>query len=113
MNLESYRGKMGRLIDAGSLLKAIDGSGRDMRLPNLVVAVEGCVTLNLADIFTTKGQSVEVANEAIATAKLNDNSLIITGISEGQTLLTLICEDGTTHNSTITVRKETNDNGWL
>lgn len=113
MNLESYRGKMGRLIDAGALLKAIDGSGRDMRLPNLVVAVEGCVTLNLADIFTTKGKSVEVANEAIATAKLDDNSLIITGISEGQTLLTLICKDGTTHNSTITVRKETNDNGWL
>ena len=49
MNLADYRGKMGRLVDAGALLKAINGSGRDMRLPNIYLAPEQCHTLTLAE----------------------------------------------------------------
>jgi hypothetical protein len=112
MNLADYRGKMGRLADAGALLKAIDGSGRDMRLPNICLAPNTLTTLNLADYITEKAASAEVVNEAIATATLEGDTLTISAKSEGQTSLTLTTESGTKHYATITVRAGA-DNGWL
>jgi hypothetical protein len=112
MHLEDYQGKMGRLVDAGALLEAIDGSGRDMRLPNLCLAPNSTTRLNLGDYLTKEAQSAEVANEAIATVTLDGNTLIISAKSEGQTSLTLTTTDGSHHNATITVR-EGADNGWL
>ena len=112
MNLADYRGKMGRLSDAGALLKAIDGSGRDMRIPNICLAPGATTTLNLADYITESATSVEVVNEAIATATLESNTLTISAKSEGQTSLTLTTDKGTKHHATITVR-EGASNGWL
>ena len=112
MNLEDYRGKMGRLVDAGALLKAIDGSGRDMRLPNISLAPNSSTTITLSDYLTSEAKSAEVVNNAIATVVLEDNTLTINAKSEGQTSLTVVCEDGTTHYATITVR-EGGENGWL
>ena len=113
MNLAEYRGKMGRLVNAGALLKAIEGSGRDMTLPNICLSVGTTTKLNLDDYFATKATSVDVGNENIATAKLEGKILTIEALSEGQTLLTLTFSDGSTVASTITVRKSSNDNGWL
>ena len=112
MNLADYRGKMGRLADAGALLKAIDGSGREMRLPNICLAPNETTTLNIADYINETAKSVEVVNDAIATASLSGNVLYISAKSEGQTSLTLITENGTKHYATITVR-EGAANGWL
>ena len=112
MNLEDYRGKMGRLVDAGALLKAIDGSGRDMRLPNICIAPNSSTTINLGDYLTSVAKSAEVVSSAIATVTLDGNTLTINAKSEGQTSLTVVCEDGTTHYATITVR-EGGENGWL
>ena len=113
MNLEEYKGKMGRLVDAGSLLKAVDGSGRDMRLPNLYLAPATTMTIDLGDYLATEAQSVEVNNSNIAAVSLSDNMLTVNAIAEGQTALTIICSDGSKHYSTITVRKGANDNGVL
>ena len=112
MNLAEYRGKMGRLADAGALLKAIDGSGRGMRIPNICLAPGTKATLNLGDYITEEVKSVEVVNGNIATATLSGMTLTIEGILEGQTSLTLTTKSGTKHYATITVR-EGGANGWL
>ena len=112
MNLAEYRGKMGRLADAGALLKAIDGSGRGMRIPNICLAPGTKATLNLGDYITEEVKSVEVVNGNIATATLSGMTLTIEGILEGQTSLTLTTKSGTKHYATITVR-EGSANGWL
>ena len=112
MNLAEYRGKMGRLADAGALLKAIDGSGRDMRLPNICLAPNTSTTLNTAEFITEGAASVEVVNESVATATLAGNMLTINAKSEGQTSLILTTDKGTKHYATITVR-EGASNGWL
>ena len=113
MNLEDYRGKMGRLTDAGALLRAIDGSGRDMRIPNIWLAPQTSTTLCVDDYIWEQAKSVEVVNSNIATATLSGNTLTITGIAIGQTSLTLTTEQGTKHHATITVREGDNDKGWL
>ncbi len=112
MNLADYRGKMGRLSDAGALLKAIEGSGRDMRLPNICLAPGTTTTLNLDEYITEDATSVEVVNEAVATVTLDANTITISGKSEGQTSLTLTTDKGTKHHATITVRTGAG-NGWL
>jgi subtilisin family serine protease len=112
MNLADYRGKMGRLSDAGALLKAIDGSGRDMRLPNICLAPDETTSLNVADYITEAVKNVEVDRDYIATATLEGDTLTISAKSEGQTSLTLTTNSGTKHYATITVRASA-DNGWL
>ena len=111
MNLADYRGKMGNLVDAGALLRAIDGSGRDMRLPNIYLAPEASTTLNLENYNISNAKSATVANSTIAEAKLEGNTLTIKAKSIGQTTLTV--EADKSHTVTITVRKSANDNGWL
>ena len=113
MNLESYRGKMGRLVDATALLEAIDGSGRDMRIPNVCLAPGATTTLNLDRFISEEATNAEVVNSNIAKVSLSGNTLTIEGVSEGQTSLTVTTTQGTKHYATITVRKGANDNGWF
>ena len=112
MNLAEYRGKMGRLADAGALLKAIEGGGRDMRIPNICIAPNETTTLNLGDYLTEKATSVEVVNSEVATAILEGNTLTISAKREGQTSLTITTVSNTKHHAIITVR-EGAANGWL
>ena len=111
MNLEEYKGKMGNLVDAGALLKAIDGSGRDMRLPNFYLAPNESTTLELTYYNIVGAKSVSVANSDVAEVVLDGNYLTIKAKSEGQTTLSI--EADNTYTATITVRKGANDNGWL
>ena len=113
MNLESYRGKMGRLVDATALLEAIDGSGRDMRIPNVCLAPGATATLNLDRFISEEATNAEVVNSNIAKVSLSGNTLTIEGVSEGQTSLTVTTVSGAKHYATITVRKGANDNGWF
>ena len=113
MNLESYRGKMGRLVDATALLEAIDGSGRDMRIPNVCLAPGATTTLNLDRFISEAAANAEVVNSNIAKVTLSGNTLTIEGVSEGQTSLTITTVSGAKHYATITVRKGANDNGWF
>lgn len=111
MNLADYKGKMGRLVDAGSLLNAIDGSGRDMRLPNIYLAPNNSTTLTLSDYNIEGAESATVVDTAIAEAKLEGNALTITAKSIGQTSLTVVADKR--YSVTITVREGANNNGWL
>lgn len=113
MNLAEYRGKMGRLTDAGALLKAIDGSGRDMRLPNICLAPNATTTLRLSDYTKESVTGVEVENKVIAEATLAEGMLTIKANSAGQTVYKVKCSGGKELNATITVREGASDNGWL
>lgn len=111
MNLEEYKGKMGRLVDAGALLKAIDGTGRDMRLPNLYLAPETTTVINLDEYNIVDAKSATVVNSNVAEVALQDNTLTVMAKSVGQTTLTVVADKS--HTVTITVREGANDNGWL
>ncbi|MBO5732670.1 MAG: S8 family serine peptidase [Alistipes sp.] len=113
MNLSDYRGKMGRLSDAGALLKAIDGSGRDMRLPNLYLEPNATESIALDSYIEGKAESVSVAKQNVAKAEIKDNTLVVTALGEGQTALTLHCSGGEEHHITVTVRVGASDNGWF
>ena len=111
MNLEEYKGKMGRLVDAGALLKTIDGAGRDMRLPNLYLAPETTTVINLDEYNIVDAKSATVVNSNVAEVALQDNTLTVMAKSVGQTTLTVVADKS--HTVTITVREGANDNGWL
>ena len=112
MNLTEYKGKMGRLVDAGALLKSIDQSGRPMRLPNIYLAPEESLTLTLSNYNITEATEAQVASESIATVSLEGDKLTIKAVGEGQTSLTIKSRSGD-HYATITVRNGASDNGWL
>lgn len=112
MNLADYQGKMGRLVDAGALLKAIDQSGRPMRLPNIYLAPDQSITLTLANYSIVEATEASVTSEGIATATLEGDNLTIKGVGVGQTSLTVKSPSGD-HHATITVREGASDNGWL
>ena len=115
MNLNEYRGKMGRLIDAGALLRAIgDGAGSEMRVPNITVAPEANYTIDLARYFVN-GENLQYnvtgVDENIATAALQGTILVVRGLAEGTTTATI--EAGEAKQTiAITVRKG-NGNGWM
>ena len=111
MNLADYRGKMGRLVDAGRLLKAIDGSGHDMRLPNIYLAVEQSVTLPLAKYGVMGATKAEAENDAVAEVKLADGNLEVRAMGVGQTKVTVTADKEYT--IIVTVREDASNNGWL
>ena len=124
MNLDDYRGKMGKLIDAGALLRAIDGTapnangkpaGSDMRVPNILVAPNEVLRIDLAKFFVageTLTYSVEGANAAIATAEVDGTMLVVTGVASGATSATITAGEKT-QTIAITVRKGGNEGGWM
>ena len=111
MNLAEYRGKMGRLVDAGSLLRAIDGSGRDMCLPNIYLAPEQSVTLPLAKYGVIGAVKADIENSAIADVVLEASNMTVTAKGVGQTKVTVVADK--VHTIIVTVREGASDNGWL
>jgi hypothetical protein len=123
MNLNDYRGKMGRLIDAGALLRAIDGTapgsngkpaGSAMRVPNVTVSPGDVKELDLAKFFVageTLTYSVEGGNAAVATVKVEGTKLVVAGVATGATTAT-VKTGSTTQTIAITVRK-VGGNGWM
>ena len=129
MNLNDYRGKMGRLIDAGALLRAIDGTGNeegkpagsDMRVPNIVVAPGATTTIDLAKYFV-EGESVfyivKVASSSVADAAIVDYThLVVKGLEPGTTTATIELHDENSQiikkqTVAITVRKA-GEHGWM
>ena len=114
-SLSQYRGKMGRLVNAGKLLAAIENNGRAMRLPDNYVAPGKSSVISLARYFVN-GESLEyscnIADGSIAEATVNGRELVVTGLKEGFTTLSVTVE-GTVHTVNVTVRKGANGNGWM
>ena len=129
MNLNDYRGKMGRLIDAGALLRAIDGTGNedgkpagnDMRVPNITVAPGATTSIDLAKYFV-EGESVyyivKIASSNVADAAIVDyTKLVVKGLEPGTTTATIELHDDnsqivTKQTIAITVRN-VGENGWM
>ena len=113
--LSKYKGKMGKLVNAGKLLKAIEGAGSDMKLPNIYVAPNADVVVDLSRFFKdgeTLKYASKVEDKAVATAKVEGTMLTVTGVAEGFTLLNITVGD-TEYTVNITVRNSANNNGWM
>lgn len=116
MDLNGYRGKMGTLIDAGALLKAIgDGAGSDMRVPNVTVTLGEVQQVDLARFFVngeTLAYSVKGTDAAVAKVEVEGTMLMVTGVASGSTTATITAGEDT-QTIAITVRKTGNHGGWM
>lgn len=115
-DLSEYRGKMGRLVDAGALLRAIEGSGSEMRVPNIYVTPEAEEELDLARYYLNGEQltyTCTITDTSIASATLNGTVLKVKGVNTGTTTATIKTSSGKQQNIVITVRKGANINGWM
>lgn len=115
MSLTDRKGKMGRLVDANALLRAISDHGVEMKVPNVYVAAGKSKTINLAGYFV-KGEELTYtctgADENIALTSINGTELTVEGRADGSTTATIQAA-GKSQTITITVRKNAGDNGWL
>ena len=113
--LSGYKGKMGRLVNAAELLKAIEGSGSEMRLPNIYITPGESTVVDLARYF--KGgeklaYSAVVADTAIAEATVAGTCMTVKGIAAGFTVID-VTVDGNVHHVMVTVRNGAGSNGWM
>ena len=113
--LSKYKGKMGKLVNAGKLLSAIEGAGSDMKIPNIYLVPAEEVIVELSRFFM-RGETLtykcSVEDNTVATAVVDGTKLIVSGVAEGFTLLT-VTVDGVAHSVNVTVRKSANNNGWM
>lgn len=115
-NLRDYNGKMGRLVDAGSLLRAIEQSGSPMKVPNVYVAPESSAEIDLNRYFVDGEKltySCSVTDNSIATINITGTTMIVKGLGVGTTTATLRTSNGQEQVITITVRKNAGFNGWM
>ncbi|MCF0173703.1 MAG: S8 family serine peptidase, partial [Bacteroidales bacterium] len=113
MDLSCYKGKMGRLVDAGNLLAAISGAGLPIILPNFYLAPGQSEVYDLSMSFgETASFSATSGDAAIVSVEVNGSLLIIKGIAEGLTTLT-VNASGVEKTVNVIVRKNSNSNGWL
>lgn len=115
-DLSEYRGKMGRLVDAASLLRAIESNGADMKIPNIYVSPGSTVELDLSRYFVNGEKlvySCNVNDHSVATANIVGHVLTVNGLQIGTTTATVKISNGQEQTVTITVRKNANNNGWM
>ena len=113
--LSQYKGKMGRLVNAGALLRAIDGAGNEMKLPNIYLAPGEVQTIELARFFVggeKLSYSATVADSGIATCAVSGSRMTVTGVAEGFTTIK-VTVDGKVYDVFVTVRNGANSNGWM
>ena len=113
--LSKYKGKMGRLVNAAALLKAVGGAGHDMKLPNVYLAPTESKEIDLARFFVggeKLSYSAKVADSDIATVSVTGTVMTVKGIADGFTTID-ITVDGEVHRVTVTVRNGANGNGWM
>ena len=116
--LSKYKGKMGRLVNAGALLEAIGGgAGHDMKLPNVYLAPGKSQEIDLARFFVNGEDltyTAQAADNNVAVASVADTKTVmtVTGVAEGFTTIDIVV-DGKTYCVTVTVRDGANSNGWM
>lgn len=115
MEPSTYAGKMGNgLIDAYKLLKAVEGGGVEMKVPNMFVGVEKTTQINYTRYFNG-GEGLtftcQVADASVATMTSGDGvNFTLKGLKQGSTTATVTASNGQKQEFHITVRK---GNGWL
>lgn len=117
MNLTLYGGRVGGMADAGKLLSAIgsEGVGRDMRVPNVYLAIGGSSSIDLARFFVG-GESlsyvVSVEDESVASLSQDGAIISLTGLKSGSSKMTVSASGFEPQTVTITVRLDAG-NVWL
>ena len=115
MEPAAYAGNMGTgLIDAYKLLKAVEGGGVEMTVPNMYVAVEATSKINYSRYFKN-GENMTftctVDDNSIATLTTENNiTFTLKGLKVGSTKATVKASDGTKQDFFITVRK---NDSWM
>ncbi len=115
MNLDPYKGRMGGTADAGALLAAIDNSGRDMKVPNVYLAVEGSSSLDLARYFKngeSLSYSVTLADNTVASLTQDGAIITVTGLKTGSTKMTVTASGNAPQTVYVTVRLDAG-NVWM
>lgn len=115
MEPSEYRGKMGTgLIDAYTLLKAVEGAGVEMTVPNMFVTVNGTSKINYTQYFTNSSKltfTCTLNDATIASMTTTDNvTFTLKGLKSGSTKATVTASNGTKKDFYITVRA---NNGWM
>ena len=113
--LSQYKGKMGRLVNAGALLRAIEDAGNEMKLPNIYLAPAESQKIDLARFFVggeSLTYSAKVADAGVATVSVDGSVMTVNGVAEGFTTID-ITVDGQLYCVTVTVRNGANGNGWM
>ena len=116
VDLNVYKGKMGRIAKVDKLLAAIENGGSEMKVPNVYVAPEKSVTIDLANYFVggdKQTYSCTVADTAVATVAVNGTKMVVSGVKSGLTTIQIQTCAGKTQTVTVTVRPKANDNGWM
>lgn len=113
--LPKYKGKMGRLVNAGALLRAVENGGHDMKLPNIYLAPGEVQEIDLARFFIG-GEELSyiatVADTGVATVNVEGTMMTVTGIAEGFTTIDVVVGNEA-YCVTVTVRDGANINGWM
>ena len=115
-DLSKYVGKMGRLVNAGALLRAIEGAGSAMRLPNVYVAPGSREQIDISRYFVGGEAliySCSVADNNVAKASVAGTMLTVEGVSTGSTSLIVKASDGSEQSVVVTVREGAAANGWM
>lgn len=113
--LDQYQNKMGRLINAVSLLDAVESGGKAMRIPNYTVSVNGTENDDFSKYFiegTFGAFNAEGYNPEIVKIGMEGSVITIEGLKEGITNV-IITSAGISQEITIIVRKGSSNNGWL
>lgn len=116
LDLSRYVGKMGRLVNAGALLRAIENSGSCMKVPNIYVAPGAVTTLSLESFFVygeKLSYSCSVADNTVAKATVDGMLLTVEGVKTGTTELVVSTNSGIKQSVTVTVRRGAAENGWM
>ena len=115
-DLNVYKGKMGKLVDAGALLTAIEGAGSVMRVPNVYMSPGKTTELDLARYFVD-GESLTytclVSDSSVATCHVSGTVMIVKGVSVGATSIIVKTSGGQTQEIVVTVRNNAGDSGWM
>ena len=120
--LSAYKNNMGSgQVNAATLLEKIAGAGEQMRFPNITVAVDGTVVEAPSRYFIEAVGAtikVDIIDESVASCEILDGGKVaITGLQVGSTRAKISIVNNNTplveQLFNITVRKSTNENGWL
>ena len=94
----------------------IEGSGSDMKVPNVYVAEGNKSTINLAYYFVN-GENLTYtctsSDAAIATVAVNGTFMEVSGVKTGTAHIAVKVSNGSEQTIAVTVRKNANDNGWM
>lgn len=116
MNLNLYKGKMGKLVDAGALLNAVENAGSKMKVPNVYIALDGITELDLAYYFIG-GENLAytclIADTSIVSGTIAETKMNLMGVGVGTTIVTIKASNGESQTITATVRKKAGTNGWM